>query len=213
MKKHTGRAIVVDDEVEIREILEEFLINKGFQVSAFSSALDALKALSPGGELAQGSASGDVDLLISDIKMPVMDGLEFTAELRKLRPEIPIILVTGFGSIETAVEAIKRGAYHYIVKPFEFSELDVNVDRAFELRRLQRDNTAMRTELSKLFGSSLDDFPTLDQIEERYMALILEKTEGHKDKTSQILGINRRTLYRKEREYGFVDSDKSSTTN
>ena len=123
--------------------------NEKFEVFCFPVATDALEALAPGGKLAQDQADGDIDLIISDIKMPQMDGLEFTSRLQTLRPEIPIILITAFGSIETAIEAMRRGAFHYVVKPFKLTEMAVQVDRALEHRKLQRDNTALRQEVKK----------------------------------------------------------------
>src|SRR5690606_25461107 len=105
--------------------------------------------LQPGGSLGPDKAEGDVDIIISDIKMPQIDGLEFATRLKSLRPEIPIILITAFGSIETAIEAMRRGAFHYVVKPFKLAEMSVNVERALEHRKLQRDNSALRREIKR----------------------------------------------------------------
>lgn len=144
-----GRAVIVDDDQEMRALLDDFLSNEGYETYQFPVATDALEALSPGGKLSVENAEGDIDVLISDIKMPKMDGLEFTTQLRVLRPEIPIILITAFGSIETAIEAMRRGAFHYVVKPFKLAEMGVNVERAVEHRKLQRDNSALRQEVKK----------------------------------------------------------------
>ena len=145
-----GRIVVVDDEQEMRSLLEDYFHgNEHFEVSCFASAPAALEALSPGGKLASDTAEGDIDVLISDIKMPQVDGLEFTTRLQQLRPEIPVILITAFGSIDTALEAMRRGAFHYVVKPFKLAEMSVNVARAAEHRKLQRDNTALRQEVKR----------------------------------------------------------------
>ena len=152
MKELLGRAVVVDDDREMRSLLEDFLHNQGYAVEAFPSAPEALAALEPGGKLGPQNPDGDVDFVISDIKMPQMDGLEFTARMRKLRPEVPIILITAFGSIETAIEAMRRGAFHYVVKPFKLVEMGVNIDRAMEFRRLQKDNSALRQEVKRSWG-------------------------------------------------------------
>ena len=149
MKDSKGRILIVDDEQEMRSLLEDYLAQEGYDVICSISAFDALAELAPGGKLGLEHAQGDLDLIISDIKMPKMDGLEFASRLQTLRPEIPVILITAFGSIETAIEAMKRGAFHYIVKPFKLAELGVNVDRAMERRKLQRDNTALREEVKK----------------------------------------------------------------
>jgi two-component system response regulator HydG len=149
MKDIKGRLVVVDDDKEMRSLLEDFLTTEGYQVHAFSLATDALKALSPGGSLSPEMEDGDIDVVISDIKMPQIDGLDFTARLQTVRPELPIILITAFGSIETAIEAMRRGAFHYVVKPFKLSEMVINLDRALQFRALQRDNTALRQQVKK----------------------------------------------------------------
>src|SRR4051812_13559961 len=110
MKEPKGKIVIVDDDQEMRSLLNDFLTNQGYAVTTFPLALEALKALSPEGRLAANQPDGDIDILISDIKMPQMDGLEFADKLREVRPEIPVILITAFGSIETAIEAMKRGA-------------------------------------------------------------------------------------------------------
>lgn len=149
MKEFKGRVIVVDDEREMRSLLQDFLTAEGYQVHVFPLASEALEALSPDGFLALDKAEGDVDLIISDINMPQIDGLTFTSRMQTLRPEIPVILITAFGSIETAIEAMRRGSFHYVVKPFKLAEMAVNVDRAMEHRKLQRDNSALRLEVKR----------------------------------------------------------------
>ncbi|MGE4106507.1 MAG: sigma-54-dependent transcriptional regulator [Bacteriovoracia bacterium] len=149
MKDFKGRIVIVDDDKEMRSLLEDFAVHEGYDVRVFPLAADALSALGPDGELNASTESGDVDVIISDIRMPKMDGLEFSEQLQKLRPEIPVILITAFGSIETAIEAMRRGAFHYVVKPFKLAEMAVNLDRALEHRKLQRDNTALRREVKR----------------------------------------------------------------
>lgn len=144
-----GRIVVVDDDKAMRSMVEDFLVNEGFQVHPFALAAHALKELSPGGQLSTEKPDGDIDVIISDIKMPEIDGLEFTRRLQTLRPEVPIILITAFGSIETAIEAMRRGAFHYVVKPFKLVEMSVNLDRAMDHRRLRRDNSVLRQEIQK----------------------------------------------------------------
>ncbi|MGZ3651286.1 MAG: sigma-54-dependent transcriptional regulator, partial [Bdellovibrionota bacterium] len=152
MSRHKGKVIIVDDEQEMRSLLQDYLQGEGYETQCFPVATDALEALSPGGSLGADQSDGDIDVIISDIKMPQMDGLEFTSRLQQLRPEVPVILITAFGSIETAIEAMRRGAFHYVVKPFKLAEMGVQVDRAVEHRKLQRDNTALRQEVKKSFS-------------------------------------------------------------
>ncbi len=147
-----GRIVVVDDDAEMRSLLQDSLESDGYGVSAFSSAPAALEALGSGGALAADCEAGDIDLIISDIKMPQMDGIEFTRRVKSERPEIPVILITAFGSIETALEAMRKGAFHYIVKPFKLAEISVSVQKGIEHRSLTRDNTALKRELKKTWG-------------------------------------------------------------
>ncbi len=149
MKHHNGRVAVIDDDEDMRSLLKLFFDSKGFVVETFSGAAQACEALSVGGSLGPEKEDGDVDLIISDVCMSGMDGLEFMAQLHILRAEIPVILMTAFGSIETAIEATKRGAFNYIVKPFKLAEFAIHVERAMEYRRLKRDNTALRREVKQ----------------------------------------------------------------
>ena len=150
-----GRIVIVDDDKQMRSLLEDFFTSEGYLVKTYPLANEALLALAQGGELAKENEQGDIDVVISDVKMPQMDGLEFTSRLQLLRPEIPIILITAFGSIETAIEAMKRGAHHYVVKPFKLAEMQINVERAKDRKRLEIENSTLRDEVRKSwsFGS------------------------------------------------------------
>ncbi|MFN7685040.1 MAG: sigma-54-dependent transcriptional regulator [Oligoflexia bacterium] len=151
--RNRGQIVVVDDDQEMRSLLQDSLEADGYQVTAYSSATEALARL-----FSSGSGSGfdgglaALDLIISDIKMPQMDGIEFTRRLKAQLPEVPVILVTAFGSIETALEAMRKGAFHYIVKPFKLAEISVSVQKALEHRRLTRDNSALKSELKRSWG-------------------------------------------------------------
>ncbi len=136
-----ARIAVIDDDREMRSLLEDFFSSQGFMVRVFSQASEALTYFRKG--------VVDVDVMISDIKMPLLDGLEFTAEMQKIAPETPIILITAFGSIETAIESIRKGAFHYVIKPFKLAEIAVHVDRALEHVQLRRDNSVLRQSLNR----------------------------------------------------------------
>ncbi|MCM2323555.1 MAG: sigma-54 dependent transcriptional regulator [Oligoflexia bacterium] len=144
-----GRIVIIDDDNEMRSLLQDFLTDQGYSVTPFALAADALQALEPGGRLGRDKPEGDVDVIVSDIKMPQIDGLEFTTRVKHFRPELPIILITAFGSIETAIEAMRRGAFHYVVKPFKLAEMAVHLDRAVEHRKLQRENMVLREEVKR----------------------------------------------------------------
>lgn len=147
-----GNMVVLDDDKEMVSLLQDFLTSEGYQVHSFSSPLDALTALRPGGNLAAERAEGDVDLIVTDLKMAQMDGMQFLKTIKTERSEIPVILITAFGSIDTAIEAMKNGAYHYLVKPFKLTEMAVIVQRALERGHLARENKGLREELKKDWG-------------------------------------------------------------
>jgi two-component system, NtrC family, response regulator HydG len=153
MKSTKGHVVVVDDDREMRGLIQDFLTKDGYRVTCFPSALHALKALRPSGELAPGEGQ-DVDVIVSDLQMAHMDGMQFLKTIQAERPEIPVVLVTAFGSIDTAIEAMKNGAYHYVVKPFKLAEMSITVEHALERRHLSRDNQILRQEVKKGWAMS-----------------------------------------------------------
>jgi len=147
-----GRVVILDDDREMVSLLEDFLTSEGYHVSPFPNAMEALSSLRPNGALAADRTEGDIDLIITDLKMAQMDGMQFLKVIKSERPEIPVVLITAFGSIDTAIEAMKNGAYHYLVKPFKLTEMAVIVQRAVERRALTRENTVLREQLKKEWG-------------------------------------------------------------
>ncbi|MCB0367104.1 MAG: sigma-54-dependent Fis family transcriptional regulator [Bdellovibrionaceae bacterium] len=153
-----GSIIVVDDDNEMREMVTEFLSKAGYQVTAFPLATKAFEHLKA---IVDTEGNLDcVDLVLSDIQMPEMDGIEFVERMKRLCSEVPVILITAFGSIESAIEATRVGAYDYIVKPFKLAEVEVRVARGVQVRRLKMENQVLRTEVQrnwsagKLIGKS-----------------------------------------------------------
>jgi two-component system, NtrC family, response regulator HydG len=144
LKMTKKNIVVIDDDREMRELLKDFFSARGFSVPDFPTARDALARFeSPAAEL------DSIELIISDINMPGLTGLEFAERMKRIAPQIPIILITAFGSIETAIEAIRKGAYDYVVKPFKLEELSVTVDRTLEFRQLQKENKVLRDEIKQ----------------------------------------------------------------
>ena len=166
MNDSKGNILIIDDDQELRTLVADFLGELGFRVHGFGLAKEALDALSESGPLSAAGPQGDIDVILSDIRMPEMDGIRFTETLKALRPEIPVILMTAFGSVETAIEAMHKGAYHYVVKPFKMAELEANVQKAIEFRALQKDNTALRLEVKKSwnFGNVIGKSDSMKRI-------------------------------------------------
>jgi two-component system response regulator PilR (NtrC family) len=152
-----GSVLIIDDEEIMREILEALLTREGYQVRLAASGEEGL-------ELARGTT---FDAAIVDVMMPGMDGLTALEELRKLDDDLPVLMVTAFASVETAISAMKRGAFDYITKPFKNDEVLVVVRNAVERRRLVAENTALRQNLQaqyQKFAGIIGRSPRMKQV-------------------------------------------------
>jgi len=146
-----GVILVVDDEVTVREILSDVLMGEGYEVKTAEDGIEALHII----------RRDPPDLLITDQKMPRMDGIELLAQVNRLRTKVTTIMMTGFATVETAVETIKQGAYDYIMKPFQYADLLRVVEHAFEKQHLMRENLELKEamvlyEISKAISSHLN---------------------------------------------------------
>ncbi len=119
------RVLIVDDEDDFRSIVKEILTDESFNVSDASNGLTAVEIFK----------NSPIDAVLLDLGMPHMDGIETMRELRKINPHIPVIILTAFSDIPTAVEAVKQGAYDFITKPPEFDNLIATIKKAVEMRR------------------------------------------------------------------------------
>jgi two-component system nitrogen regulation response regulator NtrX len=131
--------LIVDDEKAIQKALRGVLEDEGYRVSAVGNGADALKAV----------ADELPDVVFLDIWMPRMDGLETLAELKRLRPESTVVVISGHGTIETAVKATRLGAYDFIEKPLSLEKTLITVTRALEHGRLERENASLRERLEE----------------------------------------------------------------
>jgi two-component system NtrC family response regulator len=131
--------LIVEDGRSQREMLRDFLISEGHNVSEAENGESAIKAVQ----------ASHFDLILLDYKMPGMDGLAVLKEVKRINHEIDVVIITAYGTIETAVEAIKVGAIDYITKPIELDELLILVDRVAERRGLIRENELLKQELGK----------------------------------------------------------------
>ena len=129
-----GRVLVVEDEAYVRDSLAEMLGARGFQVDPTPSAEAALAFL----------ARAPVDVVLTDLKMPGGGGLELVRRLQAVSPEIPVVVLTGHGTVASAVECIKAGASDYILKPASPDALEVALERALAARALRREVTYLR---------------------------------------------------------------------
>ena len=134
-----AKILVVDDEGKIGLMLQEVLSEEGHEVRPFCYSLEALRALK----------SERYDLLLTDMKMPVMDGLELARQARRMDPELVIVMITGYASTETVIEALRLGVADYLTKPFEITELRKLVKRALETRKMQREERGLLNQLKQ----------------------------------------------------------------
>jgi two-component system response regulator HydG len=141
--KSTGssapRVLVVDDDRAMADMLAEALSERGFDATACGDANDAVKRL------------GDerFDALVTDLRMPGLDGLGLLSMARTVAPGCPVIVITAYSTVDTAVESIRRGAYHYLTKPFKVEELALFLERAIDETRLRREALSLRRTLSQ----------------------------------------------------------------
>jgi DNA-binding NtrC family response regulator len=140
------RILIVEDEEKMRRILEIMLSEDGYRID---TAEDGLKALSL-------CEKNSYSLIVTDLKMAPMDGLTLMKKLRRVSPDLPVIVVTAFGSVETAVEAMKGGAFDYITKPFDREQIRILVSKALSYGSLRKENTYLREEVRR--RATFEDF-------------------------------------------------------
>ena len=172
-----AKILVVDDDAVARELLAEALKKEGYDVEAFGSGEAAI---------ARGR-EGRVDLVLTDIRMGAVDGLTVLREFKRMSQDTAIVVLTAFGSLEGAIEAIKQGAYDYMAKPFKKEEIKLVVQRSLDHCRLLRENTKFREELkskdewSPLVGSSpamLEVYKLVARVSESKSTVLLQGESG-----------------------------------
>ncbi len=134
--------LIVDDEKNYLVVLEALLGPEGYEILTADNARNAIRLIE----------ESELDLVITDIKMPGISGMELLEEAKKIAPDLPIIMMTAYGTIEMAVEAMKKRAYDYITKPFQNEELKLTVKKALENYRLIKENRFLSEALSDRYG-------------------------------------------------------------
>jgi DNA-binding NtrC family response regulator len=134
--------LIVEDEAKMRRLLELNLAEDGFNTLSAGDAEAGLKLLS----------QGTVDLVVTDLKLPGMNGLEFLQSVKRQNASLPVVVMTAFGTVETAVEAMKAGASDYVLKPFSLSEMRMVVRKELDVRDLREENRSLREALGKRYS-------------------------------------------------------------
>ncbi len=151
-----GRILVVDDEDHIRRVLELMLRRQGYDVAAASGGQEALNKF----------AADSFDMVFLDLRMPDLDGLTVLGRLRETEPDQTVVMVTAYASVDTALTAMKQGAFDYIGKPFKEEEILAVVDKALEHARLVADNRLLRSEVASRynFGNIIGSSPAMQRL-------------------------------------------------
>jgi two-component system response regulator PilR (NtrC family) len=136
------KILIVDDEKSMRDFLKIMLVKEGYEVKSFSRGEAAIKHFK----------DNQVDLVISDIRMQGMDGVELLKELKAIDEEVPVLMITAYASVDTAIDAMKSGAYDYFTKPFNNEEIKIHIKRALERRRLMQENIVLKQDIKSKQG-------------------------------------------------------------
>src|SRR6266550_3240139 len=172
MKK---RILVVEDEEKLRRVLELQLMSAGFDVDKAASAEDGLTLVDR------------ADMVLSDLKLPAMSGLEFLALIRRQNAVVPVVMMTAYGSVETAVGAMKAGATDFLLKPFSLDHLMQVVNKALEVRALRDENRQLKEELGRRYefdnikgrSSAMQDiFSTIERVAPTRSTVLLAGESG-----------------------------------
>lgn len=131
----TEKILILDDEVDMLLLLDTIITGKtGYEVLTSNDPLELEEFMKPGG----------IGLVITDLKMPGRDGLEVMEAVHQADPAVPVVIITAYGSLESAQEAVRRGAYDYITKPFRKEQVLIVIERAMEWRRLTLENARLK---------------------------------------------------------------------
>ncbi|MCX6583259.1 MAG: sigma-54 dependent transcriptional regulator [Candidatus Aminicenantes bacterium] len=171
------KILVIDDDPSIRNMLAIVLKKSGFQVTCTESGKTSLEKLK----------KESFDLIISDIKMPDIDGIELLKKIKTISPEIPVIMITAFASANDAVEAMKLGAEDYVTKPFSLDELKIIIDRAIYKTNMEKENIQLKSRLTdkekfeNIVGKNqkmLDIFEMVDTISQTDSSVLINGESG-----------------------------------
>jgi len=168
LPKDKIRILIVDDEAVVRESLGNWFREEGYAVDVAGSGKETLQKL----------AESSYDIFLIDIKMPGMDGLHLQRRIREIAPDAAIIIMTAYASVETAVEAMKQGAYDYIVKPFDPDHLEHIIRNAVERRQLVAENIRLRERLqeTELFHEIIGQSPAIQRVLEQIRLVAMSDT-------------------------------------
>jgi DNA-binding NtrC family response regulator len=180
-----GKILIVEDERIARENLDFILQKWGYETLAVENGTQAFQELE----------KQEFDLVLTDLRLGQVDGMQVLDRTKKLYPDSEVIVITAFATVFTAVEAMQKGAYHYLSKPYKIAEVRVLVRQALEKRWLRQEVADLKRQMQ------IRDFHTLEENEKEYIAWVLQEVGGSRTKAAEILGIDRTSLWRKLKRY------------
>jgi two-component system response regulator AtoC len=160
------RVLIVDDEPKMQRILALMLTQMGHKPLMAGNGQEALEQMQ----------ADSIDLIVSDLQMPVMNGLELLKTLRGQGNDTPCIIITAYGTVETAVDAMKHGACDYIIRPFDMPAVELAINRALALRHIQQENAFLREEAGKGWGEFIGRSPAMRQVYDMIEQVAQSKT-------------------------------------
>ncbi|HEX7400774.1 MAG TPA: response regulator, partial [candidate division Zixibacteria bacterium] len=137
-----GNILVVDDDSLMRDYLSETLYRGGFNVDLVGTGEEALEKIS----------KTEYDIILSDVRMPNMGGMELLQAVKQYLPNAKVVMMTAYGTVQNAVEAMKLGAFEYVMKPFSIDEIELVVKRALDQKKLELENKLLRSEVIGRYG-------------------------------------------------------------
>lgn len=155
-KAYNIKVLVIDDDVKMLELLKKVLSRRGYTVETSPKPTEALEKFTLNG----------FDIVVTDINMPEMNGLEILKQIKSISPDTIVIMITAFATVSSAVESMKLGAYDYIIKPFNMEEFVLIVDRAAEQISLKKEVEFLRREVQQRysFGNIIGKSPQMQKV-------------------------------------------------
>lgn len=150
------KLLIAEDEERLRRLIEMLLTNKGYRLTMAADGSEAWNSFQ----------QDHFDLVITDLRMPNMDGMQLLSHIKESSPDTPVIVITAFGSIENAVEAMQQGAFDYVTKPFEEARLNLSIERALNFSRIMDENKNLREEIREKLniGNMVAESPAMKKI-------------------------------------------------
>lgn len=176
MEKSGFRILVADDDAMVRDVIVKFLSEQGYSVRAVDSGTEALKYL----------RLEDWHLVLTDLRMPGADGLEVLRTAVRINPKIAVVILTAYGTLDTALEAVRDGAYNYIAKPFTMQQLLLVVRNAYKVTVLMKENERLSSHLREIYRNN----ETIKIVEDSKNTEAKQDPLGRIDKLKELNIIN-----------------------